>query len=55
MLKRTILEQICESVKHFPVTIVSGPRQVGKSTLLYHNMIKKGYSPTLRKFKTPNL
>ena len=44
MLKRTILEQICESVKHFPVTIVSGPRQVGKSTLLYHNMIKKGYS-----------
>lgn len=44
MLKRTILKQIYESIKHFPVTIVSGPRQVGKSTLLYHNMIQMGYS-----------
>lgn len=44
MLKRTIHEQICESIKHFPVTILSGPRQVGKSTLLYHTMIQKGYS-----------
>ena len=34
MLRRTILKQIYESIKHFPVTIVSGPRQVGKTTLL---------------------
>ena len=44
MLSRTILDQIEESTRHFPVTIVSGPRQVGKSTLLYNSMIKKGYS-----------
>ena len=44
MLERTILKQVKESIKHFPVTILSGPRQVGKSTLLYNNMIKQGYS-----------
>ena len=44
MLQRTILDQIKESTKHFPVTIVSGPRQVGKSTLIYHEMVKEGYS-----------
>lgn len=44
MYKRTILEQIHNSVRHFPVTIVSGPRQVGKSTLLYHNMASGGYT-----------
>ncbi|MBR2067343.1 MAG: ATP-binding protein [Solobacterium sp.] len=44
MLERTIIVQIKESIKHFPVTIVSGPRQVGKSTLLYHEMVKEGYT-----------
>lgn len=44
MLERTIIKQIKESIKHFPVTILSGPRQVGKSTLLYQNMMKEGYS-----------
>ena len=44
MLKRTILVQILESIKHFPVTIVSGPRQVGKSTLLYNEMLTRGYT-----------
>ncbi len=44
MLERTILTQIENSVHHFPVTILSGPRQVGKSTLLHRKMIEKGYS-----------
>jgi len=44
MLQRTILKQIKESTRHFPVTIVSGPRQVGKSTLIYTEMVKEGYS-----------
>ena len=44
MLQRTILKQIKESTEHFPVTIVSGPRQVGKSTLIYNEMVKGGYS-----------
>lgn len=43
MIERTILAQIEESIKHFPVTILSGPRQVGKSTTLYHNFLNKGY------------
>lgn len=43
MLKRTILKQVEESIKHFPVTILSGPRQVGKSTLLYNYLIDRGY------------
>lgn len=44
MYNRTILAQIQNSLKHFPVTIVSGPRQVGKSTELYHNIRPLGYS-----------
>ena len=43
MIKRTITEQIKDSIKHFPVTIISGPRQVGKSTELYHNIQPLGY------------
>jgi len=43
MIKRNILEEIINTTKHFPVTIVSGPRQVGKSTLLYNEFVKLGY------------
>ena len=43
MIGRTILAQIEDSIMHFPVTILSGPRQVGKSTALYHNFLSKGY------------
>ena len=39
MIKRTIKRQILESIKHSPVTLVTGARQVGKSTLCYE--IKK--------------
>lgn len=44
MINRTILKPLEESVKHFPVTILSGPRQVGKSTILYSYFLKQGYS-----------
>jgi len=43
MIKRNILKEILNTTKHFPVTIVSGPRQVGKSTLLYSEFVKLGY------------
>ena len=32
MIKRHIKEVIDYSIKHFPCTILTGPRQVGKST-----------------------
>lgn len=35
MINRTILEQIENSVKSKPVTLIVGARQVGKSTLAY--------------------
>ena len=44
MYKRTILKQIENSIEHFPVTILSGPRQVGKSTELYHHIRSLGYT-----------
>lgn len=39
MIKRTIKEQILKSIKNKPVTLITGARQVGKSTLCYQ--IKK--------------
>ena len=44
MYERTILNQIKNSIQHFPVTILSGPRQVGKSTELYNNIRPLGYT-----------
>lgn len=41
MIKRTIKEQIVQSIHNKPVTLVTGARQVGKSTLCYE--IKKEY------------
>ncbi len=43
MIQRTILKQIDEAIKSKPVTLITGARQVGKSTLaeLY---IEKGFS-----------
>lgn len=41
MIKRTIKSQIVESIKNKPVTLITGARQVGKSTLCYE--IKKEY------------
>lgn len=44
MYNRTILTQIKNSLDHFPVTILSGPRQVGKSTELYNHIRPLGYT-----------
>ena len=44
MYRRTILKQIRNSLNHFPVTILSGPRQVGKSTELYNHIRPLGYT-----------
>ena len=30
--------------KHYPITLLTGPTQIGKSTLLYNSFISKGYS-----------
>ena len=43
MIKRTIKKQILESIKHSPVTLVTGARQVGKSTLCYEIKKELGY------------
>ena len=39
MIKRTIKEQIVKSLKNKPVTLITGSRQIGKSTICYE--IKK--------------
>ena len=43
MIKRTIFEEVKQSVKTKPVTLVTGARQVGKSTLV-QNFIKDGFN-----------
>lgn len=35
MINRTIHNQILQSLKIFPITVITGPRQVGKSTEVY--------------------
>lgn len=44
MINRHLTKVIRESVKHFPVVILTGPRQVGKSTLLYKEFVSVGYN-----------
>lgn len=44
MIKRSIEMVINDTIKHYPITLITGPRQIGKSTLLYHAFIKKGFS-----------
>ena len=36
MIKRTIEKYIIESLDLYPVIVITGPRQVGKSTLVYN-------------------
>lgn len=43
MIKRTILKEIEESANNRPVTLITGPRQVGKSTLA-NLFVDKGFS-----------
>ena len=41
MLKRTLTKHLANITKHFPVLFLTGPRQVGKSTLLENYCTKK--------------
>ncbi|MDO5330605.1 MAG: ATP-binding protein [Bacillota bacterium] len=43
MIERTILSQIAYSVENRPITLITGPRQVGKSTLA-NLFTEKGFS-----------
>ena len=41
MIKRNIELIIKDKIKHYPITLVTGPRQIGKSTLLYNFFVNK--------------
>ena len=43
MIKRTIFKEIEKSVKSRPITLITGARQVGKSTIA-SLFIEKGFS-----------
>ena len=44
MIKRNIESVLSDAIKHFPIILLTGPRQIGKSTTLYHSFLNKGYS-----------
>lgn len=44
MIERNIEQIIKDTISHFPIVLVTGPRQIGKSTLLYNSFLSKGYS-----------
>ncbi len=44
MINRSLTNSLQEIIKHFPIVLLTGPRQVGKSTLLYNNFYNNGYS-----------
>ena len=43
MIERTIKKEILKSLKIKPITLITGARQVGKSTLCYEIKITLGY------------
>ena len=43
MIKRSIEKKIVEATEHYPIVLVSGPRQIGKSTLLFNSFLDRGY------------
>lgn len=43
MYKRTVFNRIKNSLKHYPVFIITGPRQVGKSTEVFKLTKKLGF------------
>lgn len=44
MIKEFIESTIEEALSQFHVILLTGPRQVGKSTILYNSFISKGFS-----------
>lgn len=43
MYQRTIFNSIINSLKHYPVVIVTGPKQVGKTTEVYKLVKEMGF------------
>lgn len=43
MIKRNIEFVIEDTIKHYPITLLTGPRAIGKYTLLHNAFINKGY------------
>lgn len=43
MIKRNIEDVLEDKIKHYPITLLTGPRAIGKYTLLYNAFINKGY------------
>ncbi len=44
MIKRNIETILKDNINHYPIILVTGPRQIGKSTLLYHSFANNGFS-----------
>lgn len=44
MFRRHIEQFVTDAIKHFPVILLTGPRQIGKSTLVSNAFLDKGYS-----------
>lgn len=44
MINRSLKFVIEDAIKHYPIVLLSGPRQVGKSTLLYNEFVNKGFN-----------
>ena len=42
--KRTILKHVIDTTKSFPITLITGARQVGKTTLVKHLEKDLGYN-----------
>ena len=43
MIKRNIEDVLEDTIKHYPIILLAGPRAVGKYTLLYNAFINKDY------------
>lgn len=44
MINRHLADSLEEITKHFPVILLTGPRQIGKSTLLYNKFFNNNFS-----------
>ena len=44
MIYRFIGERLDEIIKHFPAVLLTGSKQIGKSTLIYNKYYNNGFS-----------
>lgn len=43
MLKRTIKKEVDKALENYPIVLITGARQIGKSTLVYEYVKERGY------------